>query len=202
MEDSMKKLFCLLVLLLVAAGSANAITGIEIGVKGGIVDNYSQSGLTISDYSINRMNLLGGQVSFSRLPMVDVLVSADYSWRNETYEIAGQGFEFKMRDFAVTASVVYPFKFQFVTPYVGAGIGTHSLSYEYVRPISLSLADNGIAIPATSSFFGYHGILGAKANLPAFPLGFFIEGRLNRIRTPGDDITFNTYTGGVYFALP
>jgi len=198
----MKKAVCLLVFLLIAAGSANALSGLEIGIKGGIVDNYRQSGLTVGNYDINRLSLIGGEVYFSKLPMIDIILSGEYSWRNETYSFAGQDFEFKMRDFAVTASIVYPLKIAFATPYLGGGIGTHSLSYEYIKPLSLSLADNGVAIPETSTFFGYHGIVGAKINFPAFPLGFFVEGRFNRINAPGEDISFNSYTGGIFLALP
>jgi opacity protein-like surface antigen len=198
----MKKTLWVFICLLVGAGSAGAVSGIEIGVKGGIIDNYSQGGLSVSDYDINQLNMIGAQIYFSRLPMVDVILAGDYSWRNKTYTIAGQGFEFKMRDLAVTASVVYPVKLSVATPYVGGGIGTHSLSYEYIRPISLSLADNGIEIPETSTFFGYHGIFGAKINFPAFPLGFFVEGRLSRINAPAGDISFNSYAGGIYLSLP
>ncbi len=198
----MKKMVCVLACLMIGAAPAAAISGIEIGVKGGIIDNYSQSNLAVADYNIDRMNLIGGQIYFSRLPMVDLIVGADYSWRNETYTIAGQGFEFTIRDFAVTASLVYPINLPFASPYIGGGIGSHALSYEYLRPVSLSLADNGIEIPETSTFFGYHGIVGAKINLPALPLGFFIEGRLNKVNAPGKDISFNSWAGGIYLALP
>lgn len=198
----MHKTVCLLVFLSVAAGSAGAFSGLEIGIKGGIIDNYSQSGLSVGEYDINRLNLIGGQLYFSGLPVIDMIISGDYSWRKETYSFAGQSFEFKMRDFAVTASIVYPFRVAFVTPYLGGGVGTHSFSYEYIKPVSLSLADNGVAIPETSTFFGYHGIAGAKINLPAFPLGFFVEGRFNGVNAAGDDISFNSYSAGIFLSLP
>jgi len=198
----MKKILSILVCLFIASGSAGAISGIEIGLKTGIIDNYSQSQLSLGGNDINRLNMVGGQISFSRLPMIDVIVAGDYSWSNQNYNIAGYDLDFKLRDFAVTASAVYPVNLPVVSPYIGGGIGTHSLSYEYIRPLSLSLADNGVEIPETSTYFGYHGLLGAKVNIPAFPLGLFMEARFNRVNSPGDDISFSSYSGGIFLALP
>jgi len=198
----MKKTALLLAFLMAAAGSASALTGLDIGIKGGIVSNYSQSGLSVGGYDIDRLNLIGGEVYFSKLPVIDVILSGDYSWRNETYSIVGQDLDFKLRDFAVTASAVYPVKLAMVTAYLGGGIGSHSLSYEYIKAASLSLADNGVEIPDASTFFGYHGIIGARMNLPALPFGFFAEGRFNRINAAGDDISFNSYCGGIFLSLP
>jgi hypothetical protein len=202
MEDIMQKIVYLTAFTIILFGNAGAVTGLDIGIKGGIVDNYNQSGLSLSDYDINRMNLIGGQISYSGFPLIDILVAAEYSWRKETYEIDGYGFEFKLRDLAVTASAVYPIRLSFVSPYVGGGFGSHSLSYEYLRPVALSLSDNGVIIPETSTFFGYHGIVGAEIKIPAFPVGFFVEGRINRVNVIGKDVTYNTYTGGVYLSLP
>lgn len=190
-------LFCLLF-----GVNAYAISGIEIGVKGGLIDNYNQPDLALGDYDINRLNLLGGQLYVSRLPVVDIIVAADYSWRNEQYDIAGLPFEFKLRDLAITASVVYPLSLSFVSAYAGVGIGSHSISYEYIKPLALSLADNGIAVPETSSYLGYHGLIGAKVSLPALPFGVFVEGRYAKVNTSGDGITFNVWSGGIFFALP
>jgi hypothetical protein len=199
----MKKMLWILAWLLVCVGSAGAVTGIEIGIRTGVLSNFDQPSLNIGTYDLNRLNMFGGQIYISRLPMVDIIVAGEYCWRTRTYEIAGESMEFKLRDFAVTASVVYPFKqLPLVTPYIGAGIGTYSLSYEYLVPLSLSLDDNGVSIPETSTHMGYHGVLGAKLNVPAFPVGVFLEGRLNRISTSGDDVKYTTLAGGVFLALP
>jgi len=198
----MKKIACILVWLLISVGSVGAVTGIELGIRAGVINNYDQPNLSLATYDFDRLNMLGGQIYFSALPVIDIILAGEYSWRTRTYEIAGESMEFKLRDFAVTASAVYPFKMPVVTPYAGAGIGTYSLSYEYLVPVSLSLADNGVFIPETSTYFGYHGLIGAKLNLPAFPLGVFLEGRWNRVNAPDDDISFNTWAGGVFLELP
>jgi hypothetical protein len=199
----MKKMLWILVWLLVCVGSANALTGIEIGIRTGVLSGYNQPSLNIGTYDLNRLNMVGGQIYFSRLPMVDIIVAGEYCWRTQNYDIAGENLQLKLHNFAVTASVVYPFKqLPIVTPYVGAGVGSYSLSYDYFVPMSLSLSDNGVSIPGTSTYMGYHGVLGAKVNVPAFPVGMFLEGRLNRINTPGDDIKYNTFAGGVFLALP
>lgn len=198
----MKKTLCYLACLIIGSGAAGAAGGIEIGVKTGIIDNYSQANLNMADYNIDRLNMIGGQLYFSGLPMVDLVLAGDYSWRERTYTIADQPFEFRLRDLAITASLVYPIRLPVATPYIGAGIGSHSLSFEYLRPLSLSLADNGITIPETTTFFGYHAIVGAKIEIPTLPVGFFMEGRLSRVNAAGEDISFNTYAGGVYLSLP
>lgn len=198
----MKKILWILACLLISVGSAGAVTGIEIGIRTGVLNNYDQPNLTISTYSLDRLNMVGGQIYFSKLPMIDIILAGEYSWRTRTYDIAGESLELKLRDFAVTGSAVYPFTLSVVTPYVGVGIGTYSMSYEYLVPVSLSLSDNGVFIPETTTYFGYHGVLGAKLNLPAFPVGVFLEGRLNRVNTPGDDTSFNTWAGGIFLALP
>jgi len=199
----MKKMLWILAWLLVCVGSAGAVTGIEIGFRTGVFSNYDQPTLEMGTYSLNRLNMIGGQIYFSKLPMIDVIVAGEYGWRTQKYEFNGETMEFKLRDFAVTASAVYPFKqLPIVTPYIGAGIGTYSFSYDYFVPMSLSLSDNGVSIPGTSTYMGYHGVLGAKVNVPAFPVGVFLEGRMNRINTPGDDIKYNTFAGGIFLALP
>lgn len=197
----MKGTLWITAMLLVVVVHAAAASGIAIGVKSGIVDNYDQPDLRMAGYNIDQLTMIGGQIHYCGLPVIDLIVSGDYLWRQRTYTIAGQDFEFKIRDFAVTASVVYPVSLPMVTPYIGGGIGSHSLSYEYIRPISLALADNGVVIPETSAYFGYHGMVGAKIEIPAFPVGFFMEGRVYRIDAPGEDIRFNTWAGGVYLSL-
>lgn len=182
---------------------AAAVTGIDIGVKGGVVRSFDQPGLSLSSYDLHSLNMIGGQMFISTLPVVDVIIALDYSWRNETYEIAGENLEFDARDFVVSASVVYPITgIPVVQPYVGGGVANHALSYNYLRPVSLSLEDNGVTVPESSTAFGIHGIIGAKLALPASPLGLFLEGRFNRVDGPGDANTYNTWSGGLFFSLP
>lgn len=196
----MKKIWCTVVLILVAAMPVYG-GGIELGIKSGLIENYKQADLQMAAYHLDQLSLIGGQVYISQLPMVDVIISGDYSWRERTYIIVEQNLKFKLRDLAVTATVVYPLNLGMATIYAGGGIGSHSLSYEYVKPLSLSLADNGVTIPEASTYFGYHGLIGAKIEVPAFPVGFFMEARKNQINAPGDDITFNSWAGGIFITL-
>lgn len=198
----MKKIlvFCFCLSLMTAAAAADS--GITFGIKGGIIDNYGQSGLSLSTYNIDQMNLVGGQFHITTLPLVDLIVGADYSWHKQTSTVAGQNLDFKMRDLAVTASVVYPVQLGPAKVYGGGGIGSYSISYEYLRPVSLSLAANGISIPETSAYFGYHALVGAEAGLSGLPVGIFVEGRINSVNIPGENIKFNSLAGGVYLSLP
>jgi hypothetical protein len=202
LEEPMKKIVTIMLLLAAGTLPAGAVTGIDICVKGGLVENYEQPGLTISTYDLSRLNLLGGQIYVAAVPLIDVIVAADYSWRTKTYDFAGQTLEFKMKDFAVTASAVYPVKLGLATFYAGGGVGSYALSYEYIRSLTLSLAENGITIPGSTTYFGYHGVAGAKLKLPVIPFGIFVEGRMNWVNAPGDDIKFNSVTGGAFLSLP
>lgn len=198
----MKRLQIFCICLSLMATAATADSGIIFGIKGGIVDNYGQPGLNLSTYDISQMNLIGGQFHIATLPVVDLIVGADYSWHKQTLSIAGQSLPFKMRDLAITASLVYPIQLGPAKLYGGGGIGSHSISYEYLRPVSLSLAANGVSIPETSAFFGYHALAGAEIGLSGIPLGVFVEGRINRVNIPEENIKFNSFAGGVYLSLP
>ncbi len=189
-------------ILLVATAPVMATGGVDFGIKGGLISHYRQPGLNVAGYDLEQMNLFGGQFYISAFPKFDLIAGVDYGWRSQTYAIAGQGFEFKMRDFAVTASAVYPVKLSAARLYIGAGLGSHSISYEYVRPLTLSLADNGVTIPEATTYVGYHGLIGAKVAMPRMPLGVFLEGKYTEVSTPGDNIRFASFSGGIFVSLP
>jgi hypothetical protein len=191
------------VFLLLAFISAHAETGIDIGIKGGIISSFEQPGLSLSSYNLDNLNMIGGQMHIATLPVVDLIVALDYSWRDEVYEIAGENLQFEARDFVVSASVVYPVSgLPVVRPYIGGGIASHALTYNYLRPVTLSLEDNDVTIPAASTEFGLHGLIGAKLAPAAEPFGVFLEARFNRVNTPGDAVTYNTWSAGIFYSLP
>jgi hypothetical protein len=179
-----------------------AISGISVGVKGGIVHNYDQAGLSVGDFDVEKMNLLGAQIKIGKIPFVDLILSGDYAWKNDKYDFAGQNFELKMHDLSFNATIVHPFKLPVISPYVGGGIGSHHLSFDYFKPLSLSLSDNGITIPGAETRIGYHLVVGANIGIPAVPFGIGTEYRLNWIDTPGEVTKYNSFTLGINFNLP
>ncbi|SYZ72418.1 conserved exported hypothetical protein [Candidatus Zixiibacteriota bacterium] len=197
----MKKTAILLLCFLVSA-PAFAITGLSFGVRGGMVSNYEQAGLTVGSFDTDKMNLIGAQLRIATLPTVNLIISGDYAWKNKQYDFGGQSFELKMHDITYAASLVYPFKFPVVSPYLGGGIGNHHLSFDYIRPLSLSLSDNGITVPGSVSRLGYHLMGGVNISLPAFPFEISAEYRMNWINTPGEVTKYNSVTAGLNFNLP
>lgn len=197
----MRKLLIILAVTLMAT-PAFAITGLSIGVRGGWVNNYDQAGLSLGDYKADQMNLFGAQIRFSSLPMVNLILFGDYAWKKNEYDFGGQTFEFKMQDFSFGASLVYPIKLKVVSPYFGGGISSHNLSYDYVKPLSLSLDDEGINIPGSMTRLGYHLSGGVNITLPAFPIGFSAEYRWNWIDTPGEVTDYTSLILGLNYNLP
>ncbi len=197
----MKKAAILLLCFIMTA-PAYAITGLSFGVRGGMVSNYEQAGLTVGSFDTDKMNLVGAQLRISTFPVVNLIISGDYAWKNKQYDFGGQSFELKMHDISYGASLVYPFKFQFISPYVGGGIGNHHLSFDFIRPLTLSLEDNGITVPGSISRIGYHVMGGVNIGLPAFPFDISAEYRLNWIDTPGDVTKYNSFAMGLNFNLP
>lgn len=197
----MKKALLVLVMLLFAL-PAFALTGISFGLRGGLVTDYDQPGLDIPGSSTDQMTLGGLQMRFTKLPMVDIIVTGDYAWKKETYTSFGQSLELSRRDLLFSASVVYPLDFHVVAPFAGVGVATHSLGYDYVEPLGWSLETYGVDVPDNSTKLGYHLVGGFELKLPAFPLSFGAEFRMNWINTPDKTTKYNSFVAGLNFSLP
>jgi len=188
--------------LLFFCGSIGAASGVEIGLKGGFIPDYNQPRLNLANTEFNDLNLVGGQFYISKLPVVDMIIDFDYSWNKDAVPVANEDFDLRFRDLTVAASLVYPINLSFLRFYAGGGVGSHTLAFEYVRPEGLSLSANGIEIPETSTYFGYHAIVGLRTDAKAGSLGFFAEVKFDRIDVPGGDIEYKTVTGGIFLSLP
>nr|MBN2276868.1 outer membrane beta-barrel protein [candidate division Zixibacteria bacterium] len=197
----MKRLILTLIILALAA-PGYALTGISIGVKGGMVSNYEQPGFAVPGEDTDAMNLAGLQLKFTKLPMIDLIVSGEYAWKKETYSGFGQSFELTRSDLQFSASAIYPFSLPVVTPYLGAGVATHSLGYDYVEPVGWALDTYDIEVPGNETRMGYHLMGGFDVGLPAFPLTLNAEYRLNWVSTPDEVTKYNSITAGLSFSLP
>jgi hypothetical protein len=189
-------------LVLLTGPAAFGYSGIELGIRGGAVLSYNQSGLQLAKNSPGGQALIGGQIYMTDFPVVNLIAAIDYSWKEKSSSYSGQTLTFRARDMAVTISAVYPIRAASLTAYVGGGIGSHSISYAYRRPADLSFATYGMRIPEASTYFGYHGLIGARAPLPHLPVGFFVEGRLTRVCAPDGNIRYGSCAVGLYLPLP
>ena len=197
----MKKLLMLTICLLFAVPSF-AITGISLGVKGGLVTDYNQPGFSVPNQETDNMALAGLQVRLSSLPIVDLIVTGEYAWKNESYSVLGQDFELKRHDFLFSASAIYPVKLPAVSPYLGGGVATHSLGYDYAVPALWSLEDYDIEVPGNETKMGYHIMGGVDFKLPVFPVSANAEFRINWVNTPQEVTKYNSITIGLSYSLP
>ena len=197
----MKKLLLTLFLVFLAM-PAFALTGVSFGIRGGLVTNFDQSGFgTLGDDS-DQMPIGGLLVRVSTLPMFDLIVTGEYSWKKNSYSLLGETLEISQRDLLFSASVVYPVKLKPISPYAGAGVATHSLGYNITLPASWTLGDNGTEIPGNATRLGYHLVGGIDLKIPAFPLSFSAEFRMNWISAPAAATQYNSIVAGLNVSLP
>ncbi len=189
----MKKVIIAAIFLIVAS-PAFALTGISIGIKGGLA---LQPDFPIADRAgadTDQMTLIGGQFKFSRLPMIDIIGTVEYAWKTYDYTILGEPAEFEIRNLAASVSIVYPLKMRMLKPFVGGGIGMNNVSYEASVPGGLSLT-----LPEDEAHFGYHVLGGFNLSFPTAPVSFTAEGRYNIINTSGENSTYFQVTGSINF---
>ena len=114
----------------------------------------------------------------------------------------GESMEISQRDLLFSASVVYPINLKPISPYAGAGMATHSLGYDVTFPASWSLGTGAVTVPVNTTELGYHLVGGIDLKVPAFPLSFSAEFRMNWINTPLEATQFNSIVAGLNFSLP
>lgn len=182
--------FSLVCFLFLFNSNAQAVTGLGLGVRGGIIQNYDNPALKkfssnyTSGFSLKQMPLLGAHLKIGTLPVIDLEVSVEYAWKkkkNILYCPEGLKLPFQIdltvRDLSLNATAKYLFSFPVVKPYVGAGIGIHRLLYEF------SAGDTIVMFPEDENKIGFHGVGGVSLQLPAFPFEIFVEGRFVYIKT-------------------
>jgi hypothetical protein len=156
-----------------------AYGGVGFGLKGGIQK------ATASDDNSENMTLFGADVRLTSLPMVEVIVAGDYSWK----KYSGDGFvpDMKFSIFSVTGSAVMPFKTPMVTPYAGGGLGYYNIKSE--------IGD----LSGTDNKTGFHIVAGFRAGTPAMPFKLFAEYRHHWVSLDGGTGKYYTLAGGVIF---
>jgi len=195
----MKKVLILLGVLVVLSSPVYAVTGVGIGVRGGLVSDYSNPGLNndLFNLDLKQMPMLGGHVVLGFIPVIELEGSAEVAWKKKSYDFAGTTGDLTLKDFSLNATAKYKLPFPVIKPYIGAGLGWHWLSY------SFSLSSGGmIEVPVDENRLGYHGLVGVGLKLPALPLEFFAEGRYTHIMTKQEEFDtkgthYTTILGGV-----
>ena len=188
----MKKVAVIVSALLVIffCHQAFAITGLGLGIRGGLVSNYDNpvTKKMFPDWSLKEMPLLGAHLKIGMLPVIDLEISAEYSWKkkkNIVYEFKPEGYldcirqvvDFTIRDLSLNATGKYHLSFPKIRPYIGVGAGIHRILYE------ISVDTMRVILPENENKLGFHGVAGLSLKLPVLPFELFAEGRYTFINT-------------------
>lgn len=186
--------------LFAAHNPAFAVSGLGIGVKGGVVTKFDDPNLKLSDFKFDNLKYFGGFLKWGS-PYFDLELGAEYYWDKAQLDIVGEQHDAEVKDFFVGLTGKYNFDFPLLKPFIGAGIAMHDFTYKYSGP--LGEFDNvELVVPADKSYFGYHLVVGAKLSVAALPFEPFIEGKTGRVNTDPDATEFTVLAFGLIFRLP
>ncbi len=186
---------------LLFASQAWCITGLGIGIKGGMIQNYKNDNLNLiptqdQDW-LEKMPLVGVHLKIGTFRIIHLEASVEYAWKEK--EIVLKNFtktDFSINDLSLNATAKYIYSFPVLKPYVGAGVGIHKLVY------GISNETYSLYVPEDQRRVGFHGVGGFVLSLPAFPLEFLVEVRYTSIQTENEPTRYTTILAGVTFNLP
>jgi len=195
-------LFVVIALLAIST-SAYALSGLGLGVKAGVLTSYKNPSLKLDKYKMNDLKFYGAFVKFGGQGMT-LEAGVETFWKNESNllllvdNVEVKMREAKVRDVLLTATAKFYFKFPFINPFVGAGIGAHKFTYTYTSEDPKVK----ITFPGDATYFGYHLVVGAKTAIAVLPFDLFVEGKIGRVNSTGDPTDFTILSGGVIINLP
>jgi opacity protein-like surface antigen len=197
----LKKLVFIGVIALISSTANAGLSGIGIGIHGGVVSGYDNPVLEDSliqeytqiDFSGNMTNI-GMHVNIGTLRIIEFDGSLDYAWKKQ--EVI-QGVDLTFSDISISGSVIKSFPLAVLKPYAGVGAGIHALAY--------SIETNGqpvAVLPDNETKIGYHLKAGVAVNIPVFPLTPSAEWRYNIIQTTDESTKYNSINLGITLDLP
>jgi len=199
-----------LALFFLLSSGAYAITGLGMGVRGGMYTSYNNEDLEFDSFDvvdIDQLTMFGGHLRITTLPIFTFELVGEYSWKSENFTIDVGGLresvEVKVRDFMVGLNAKYEFDIPALTPYVGGGLATHQLTYEISDLPSgfVPFGGQSLIAPEDGPQFGMHALAGVKLGVPASPIEFFAEGRIGRITGDDGATTYTMIYGGVTLSI-
>jgi hypothetical protein len=198
----MKKLPFILALLicLFVPIQTFAITGLGMGIKGGLIQNYKNSNLNSLPTQKNflkEMSLAGVHLNIGTLRIIHLEASLEYAWKKKEIMLEDKvKADFTINDLSLNGTAKYIFSFPVVKPYVGAGAGLHRLVYK------ISKGSYSVYLPENQNRLGFHGVGGLLLEFPMLPFEFFGEGRYTVIQTKDKATKYTTILAGLTFNLP
>ena len=195
-----------LLVLLFFCPQAWSITGLGIGIRGGMIQNYKNDNLdsipTLDQDWLKKMPMVGVHIKIGTLRIIHLEASVEYAWKEKKIDLKVPITEdiikanFSIKDLSLNGTAKYMFSFPVLKPYLGAGVGIHRLVYE------LSSDDYSIPLPEDQSRLGFHGVGGFLLSFPASPLELLAEVRYTSIQTKNEPTRYTTILAGITFNLP
>ena len=187
--------------LLLFGSEAWGITGLGIGIKGGVIQNYKNDNLnripTQNQDWLKEMPLVGVHLKIGTLRIIHLEASIEYAWKEK--EIVLENLirtEFSVKDLSLNGTAKYMLSFPVLKPYLGAGVGIHRLVY------GISNDDYSVYVPEDQNRIGFHGVGGFLLSFPASPLELLAEVRYTSIQTQNEPTRYTTFLAGLTFNLP
>lgn len=200
LKTTYRVILVLLLLLLAPAADTYAISGLGLGVKAGVVTDYDNPNLDVSDYEFDDLKHFGALIRFGRNNF-HLEVSAEYYWDKEDFALLDETVEVKATDFSINLTGKYLVGFPLIKPFIGAGVGIHNFTYTYRGP-ALGFDDVTITIPDDEARFGFHIVVGGLLSLPMLPFDAYVEGKLGRVNTKQEATKYSIIAAGIVFNLP
>ncbi len=194
----------MLVVALVLAGvkTSFGLSGLGLGIHGGLVSGYDNPVLEDSVLSqfasfdmSEEMTDIGAHLNIGTFRIIEFDINIDYAWKKQ--EILS-GIDLRFSDFSISASIRKSIALSALKPYIGVGVGQHWVAY------SIELGDQviGVVLPKDESKIGYHFKAGVDLDFPVFPLTPYGEWRYNIIKTAGESTKYTAILVGLTLDLP
>lgn len=204
----MKKGFLLwwMFFFVLVTGEAWGITGLGIGIRGGMLQNYKNDNLdsipSLDQDWLKDMPMLGVHLKIGTLGTIHLEASVEYAWKKKEIVLTVPGggsltkADFSVNDLSLNGTAKYMFAFPVLKPYLGAGVGIHRLVY------GISNESFSAYIPEDQNRMGIHGVGGLVISFPASPLDLMAEVRYTSIQTKNEPTRYTTILAGITFNLP
>lgn len=198
----MKNIMLVLALTLTGARASAGLSGLGLGVHGGVVSGYDnpvlEEGIPLDSLGIElseKMTDIGAHLNIGTFRIIEFDLNLDYAWKKQ--KIAS-GIDLRFSDISITASVRKSFALAALKPYIGVGVGQHWMVYS----IELGGQVIGVTLPADESKIGYHFKAGVDLDFPLFPLTPYGEWRYNMVQTTGKSTKYSAILVGITLDLP
>lgn len=175
---------------------------IAIGVRGGIVTDYDNPELVLPHkFDLKQLTMVGGHIQLGVFPVVTLELAVESNRRSDELTAFGEKVSAEIRDLTIAANIKYKFRVPVITPYIGGGVASHRLDYQFNSHLDYDALHELVEIPKSGGRFGMHGLAGIAAGFATSPVELFVEGRIGRIEGDDDSAHYTAVYGGITLRL-